>query len=41
MSIQETGTPVDDGVYQIFANCAVDDGSGIAELMQYFKNTEG
>lgn len=41
MSIQETGTPVDDGVYRIFANCAVDDGSDIAELMQYFKNTDG
>lgn len=41
MSIQETGTPVSDGIHRIFANCAVDDGSDIAELMQYFKNTEG
>lgn len=41
MSIQETGTPVSDGVHRIFANCAVDDGSDIAQLMQYFKNTEG
>ena len=41
MSIQETGTPVDHGVYRIFANCAVDDGSDTAELMQYFKNTKG
>ena len=41
MAIQETGTSVNDGVYRIFANCAVDDGSDIAELMQYFKNTKG
>lgn len=41
MSIQETGTPVSDGIHRIFANCAVDDGSDIAELMQYFKNTAG
>lgn len=41
MSIQETGTPISDGVYRIFANCAVDDGSDIAGLMQYFKNTKG
>lgn len=41
MSIQETGTPVSDGIYRIFANCAVDDGSEIAELMQYFKKTAG
>lgn len=41
MSIKETGTPVSDGVYRIFVNCAIDDGSDIAGLMQYFKNTEG
>lgn len=41
MSIQETSTPINDGTYRIFANCAVDDGSDIAELMQYFKNTAG
>lgn len=41
MSIQETGTPVNDGVYRIFANCAVDDGSDVSELMQYFKKTKG
>lgn len=41
MSIRETGTPVSDGIHRIFANCAVDDGSDIAELMQYFKNTVG
>ncbi len=41
MSIQETGTPVSDGIHRIFANCAVNDGSEIAELMQYFKKTAG
>ncbi len=41
MSIRETGTPVDDGVHRIFANCAVDDGSDIAGLMQYLKVTKG
>ena len=41
MAIQETGTSVNDGVYRIFSNCAVDDGSDIAGLMQYFKNTKG
>ncbi len=41
MYIKETGTPVNDGIHRIFANCAVDDGSDIAELMQYFKNTKG
>lgn len=41
LSIQETGTSVNDGIHRIFLNCAVDDGSDIAELMQYFKNTTG
>lgn len=35
--IKETGTSVDDGIHRIFVNCAVNDGSDIAELMQYFK----
>jgi len=39
--IKETGTSVDDGIHRIFANCAVNDGSDIAELMQYFKNSTG
>lgn len=39
--IQETGTSVDDGIHRIFVNCTVDDGSDIAELMQYFKNSTG
>ncbi len=39
--IKETGTSVDDGIHRIFVNCTVDDGSEIAELMQYFKNSTG
>lgn len=39
--IKETGTSVDDGIHRIFVNCTVDDGSDIAELMQYFKNSTG
>ena len=39
--IKETGTSVDDGIHRIFVNCAVNDGSDIAELMQYFKNSTG
>lgn len=39
--LRETGTIIDDGIRRIFANCAVDDGSEIAELMQYFKNSTG
>lgn len=39
--IKETGTSVNDGIHRIFVNCAVNDGSDIAELMQYFKNSTG
>lgn len=39
--IRETGTSVDDGTHRIFVNCAINDGSDIAELMQYFKNSTG
>lgn len=39
--LQETGTVINDGIHRIFVNCAVDDGSDIAELMQYFKNSTG
>lgn len=38
-TIRETGTVVDNGFYEIYANAAVDDGSKTAELMQYIKNT--
>lgn len=39
--IKETGTVVDNGFYEIYVNTKVDDGSKIAELMQYMKKTEG
>lgn len=39
--IRETGDVVVNGVYEIYANIAVDDGSEIAELMQFFKKSEG
>ena len=39
--IKETGTSVNDGIHRIFVNCAVDDGSDIAELLQYFKSSTG
>ncbi|MEZ3444717.1 MAG: hypothetical protein K1W30_06220 [Lachnospiraceae bacterium] len=39
--IRETGDVVANGVYAIYANIAVDDGSEIAELMQFFKKSEG
>jgi len=39
--IKETGTSVNDGIHRIFVNCAINDGSDIAELMQYFKNSTG
>lgn len=39
--LQETGTIINDGIHRIFVNCAIDDGSDIAELMQYFKNSTG
>ena len=37
--IKETRTSVTDGIHRIFVNCAVNDESDIAELMQYFKNS--
>jgi len=39
--LRETGTIINDGIHRIFVNCAVDDGSDIAELMQYLKNSTG
>lgn len=37
--IQETGTVVYNGFQEIYVNTTIDDGSEIAELMQYFKNS--
>jgi hypothetical protein len=39
--IEETGTVVDNGIHEIYVNTAIDDGSDIAELMQYFKKSVG
>ena len=40
-AISETGTIVENGVHEIYINTKVDDGSDIAELMQYFKHSKG
>jgi hypothetical protein len=39
--IEETGSIVDNGIHEIYVNTAVNDGSDIAELMQYFRNSVG
>ena len=39
--IKETGTVVENGTYEIYVNTAIDDGTKIAELMQYFKKSVG
>ena len=38
--IRETGTPVDDGLHEIFVNTVVKDGSDISDLMSCFKRPE-
>lgn len=39
--IRETGKAVSNGCYEIYVNAEIDDGSLIAELMQYIKHTNG
>lgn len=39
--IRETGDVVENGVHEIYVNTEVDDKTTIAELMQYFKKSEG
>ncbi len=39
--IEETGTVVENGVHELYVNTAINDQSGIAELMQYFKESVG
>ena len=39
--IKETGTVVENGTHEIYVNTAIDDGTEIAELMQYFKKSVG
>ncbi len=36
----DTGIPYDDGNYVIYVNAAVDDGSEVARMMQYFKTAD-
>ena len=38
-AITETGALVENGVHEIYANTAVNDGTDIAQLLQYFKQT--
>jgi predicted transposase/invertase (TIGR01784 family) len=39
--IEETGSIVDNGIHEIYVNTAINDGSDIAELMQYFRKSVG
>ena len=39
--IEETDTFVENGTHEIYVNTTVDDGSDIAQLMQYFKHSAG
>lgn len=39
--IRETGDVVENGIHELYANLAVNDGTEIAELMQYFKTSVG
>lgn len=36
-TFRDTAIPYDDGLYVTYVNAELDDGSGIAELMNYFK----
>ena len=38
-TIRETGAIVENGIHEIYANTAVNDGTDIAHLLQYFKHT--
>ena len=40
-SIKKSGTVVENGTHEIYVNTKVNDGSDIAQLMQYFKNSSG
>ena len=40
-TVLETGDVVENGTHEIYVNTTVDDGSDIAQLMQYFKNSTG
>ena len=40
-SLEETDTTVYNGIHEIYVNTSVNDGTIIAELMQYFENSNG
>lgn len=39
--VEETGERVENGMHEIYINARVDDGTEIARMMQYFKETRG
>lgn len=39
-TLGKAGLPYDDGNYVVFVNAAVDDGSEVAQMMQYFKKAD-
>ena len=39
--MEETNDFVENGTHEVYVNTAIDDGSDIAELMQYFVNSSG
>ncbi|MCD7771504.1 MAG: PD-(D/E)XK nuclease family transposase [Oscillospiraceae bacterium] len=39
-TLGKSGIPYDDGNHVVFANAAIDDGSEVAKLMQYFKKAD-
>ena len=40
-TIKKSGTFIENGTHEIYVNTKIDDGSDIAQLMQYFKNSTG
>ncbi|WP_298486697.1 hypothetical protein [uncultured Ruminococcus sp.] len=38
--VDETQQEIDNGVHEYYFNAAVDDGSSLAKLLQYLKNSE-
>lgn len=39
--LRETGEPVENGFSEVYVNAKADDGSAAAELMKYFKDSNG
>lgn len=40
-TVRETGETVDNGIHEVYINARVDDGTEIARMMRYFRNTQG